>query len=98
MCLDVYSRSPQAYKAMANNDIFEALPTERLIRLYKNCVRQSTGLITDNLLWLMAEADKMGFEFDSPERVGGLSIDEVSIQVLVLSISFKRSTLAKLNM
>ena len=95
MCLDVYSRSPQAYKAMANSEIFEALPTERLLRLYKNCVRQSTGLITDNLRWLMAEADKLGFEFDSPERVGGLSIDEVSIQVLVLSIKFKRSTLVK---
>ena len=80
---------------MANSEIFEALSTERLLRLYNNRVRQSTGLITDNLRWLMTEADKLGFEFDSPECVGGLSIDEVSIQVLVLSINFKRSTSVK---
>ena len=73
---------------MAISEIFEALPTERLLRHHKNCVRQSTGLITNNLCWLMA--DKLGFEFHPPEPVGGLSIDEVSIQVLVLSISFKK--------
>ena len=80
MCLDVYARSPAAYASMANSDIFKALPTPRLLRMYKNCVKQETGLVPDNLEWLMAEADKLGYQFGSPDRLGGLSIDEVSIQ------------------
>ena len=86
MCLDVYSRSPSAYASMFNSEIFKALPTARLLRMYKNCVKQGTGLVSDNLQWLMSEADKLGYQFGSPERLGGLSIDEVSIQVLFYQV------------
>ena len=57
------------------------LPSGRLLRMYKNCIQQSPGFIADNLRWMMSEAQKMGYDFGSPGRVGGIAVDEMSIQV-----------------
>ena len=36
----------------------------------------------------MAEADKFRFGFSSPERCGGISVDEMSIQVIIISFIY----------
>ena len=56
------------------------LPSGRLLRMYKNCVKQCPGFLVENLNWMMAEADKLGHDFGSPGRVGGICVDEMSIQ------------------
>ena len=48
-------------------------------------MKQSPGFLSDNLQWMMAEADKLGFGFGSPERCGGIAVDEMSIQVIIIS-------------
>ena len=55
--------------------------------MYKNCIKQTPGFIRDNLLWMMAEADRLGHHFGSPERVGGIAVGEMSIQVQSLYIT-----------
>ena len=57
------------------------LPSGRLLRLYKNCIKQSPGFIADNLEWMMVEAEKIGYQYGSSDHVGGIAVDEMSIQV-----------------
>ena len=56
--------------------------------MYKNCIKQSPGFIGDNLEWMMQEAQKLGYDFGSCDRVGGIAVDEMSIQVLLISSEY----------
>ena len=41
----------------------EALPTPRLLRMYKNCAKQSTGLVPEKLKCLiLRRAEKLGYQ------------------------------------
>jgi hypothetical protein len=54
------------------------LPSQSLLRRYKNSVQQAPGITPDNLNWMKKEADKQSTsEFG---RRGGILLDEMSIQ------------------
>ena len=49
------------------------LPSKRLLQYYKNSVKQTTGINSDNLQWMKKEAERQGVkEFG---RRGGLIVD-----------------------
>ncbi len=58
------------------------LPSGRLLSMYKNSVTQKPGLNDDVLKWMQHEADKLRLE--SFGREGGLILDEMAIQVVLL--------------
>ena len=58
------------------------LPSGRLLSMYKNSVAQKPGLNDDVLKWMQHEADKLRLE--SFGREGGLILDEMAIQVVLL--------------
>lgn len=77
LCLTLYIRSPQAYEDLKKSNFLQ-LPSKRLLRYYKNSVKQSPGFCEDNLLWMKKEMDKQNVpEFG---RHGGLIVDEMTIQ------------------
>ena len=77
ICLSIYCRSPQAYKDLGNSGML-LLPSKRLLQYYKNSVKQSPGIVEDNLEWMHKEAEKKGVVDHG--RHGGLLIDEMTIQ------------------
>lgn len=48
-CLGVYVRSPRACRELRDSSMF-VLPTESLLRMYKNCIRQKPSINEDNLM------------------------------------------------
>lgn len=70
-------RSPQAYADLKLSGML-VLPTERLLRYYKNAVRQRPGINSDQLEWMESEAELANLtEYG---RHGGLLLDEMTIQ------------------
>lgn len=77
VCLTLYCRSPRGYSELKNSN-FLILPSQNLLRRYKNSIHQEAGIKTDMLDWMSSEADLKNVP---PEgRQGGLVIDEMSIQ------------------
>lgn len=67
------------------------LPSGRLLSMYKNSVSQKPGLNDEVLQWMLHEADKL--KLDSFGREGGLILDEMAIQVMLLFLVFGMSNL-----
>lgn len=77
LCLTLYCRSPRGYNELRGSN-FLILPSQNLLRKYKNSVHQEAGVNKDMLEWMANEAKiknipPAGFQ-------GGLIIDEMSIQ------------------
>jgi hypothetical protein len=77
LCLTLYCRSPRGYSELRNSN-FLILPSQNLLRKYKNTVHQQAGINNDVLEWMTNEAKlknipPAGFQ-------GGLIIDEMAIQ------------------
>lgn len=76
-CLGIYVRSPKIYSDLRNSPML-VLPSESLLRMYKNCIKQKPGVNEENLTWMKKEAERQNVS-DFGRR-GGLVIDEMSIQ------------------
>lgn len=77
LCISLYVRSPKAYEDLRNSQML-VLPTERLLRMYKNCIKQKPGINTENIQWMNKEALKQ--DLSKFGKRGGIIIDEMSIQ------------------
>lgn len=76
-CLGIYVRSPKVYSDLRNSPML-ILPSESLLRMYKNCIKQKPGINEENLTWMKKEAERQNVS-DFGRR-GGFVIDEMSIQ------------------
>ena len=76
-CLGIYVRSPKIYSDLRNSPML-VLPSESLLRMYKNCIKQKPGVNEENITWMKTEAERQNVS-DFGRR-GGLVIDEMSIQ------------------
>ena len=77
LCLTLYCRSPRGYSELRNSN-FIILPSQNLLRRYKNSVYQEAGVNSDMLDWMANEATMKGIPPEGYQ--GGLIIDEMSIQ------------------
>ena len=77
LCLSLYCRSPSAYKDLKESKML-ILPSERLLRYYKNSVDQQPGFNRQNLQWMCLEARRQNISESG--KIGGLLLDEMSIQ------------------
>ena len=80
VCLSIWARSPKAYNELKACNMLK-LPSGPLLRMYKNCVKQTPGFLADNLCRMMSEAEKKGYQFGSPQWSGGIAVDEMSTHV-----------------
>ena len=82
-CLGVWARSPKAYSQLRLSGLL-ILPSEKLLILYKNSVKQNVGFNKTMFDWMTKEAKLCNIP---PHGYwGGLMFDEVSIQVYLLTI------------
>lgn len=77
LCLSLYCRSPKAYSDLKASKML-VLPSERLLRFYKNCLDQTPGSSMDMFMWMRKEADRQ--QVSKAGRHGGLIIDEMAVQ------------------
>ncbi|CAG2217058.1 unnamed protein product [Mytilus edulis] len=57
MALSLFNRNPAAYRDITQNSWLN-LPSEQLIKLYKNAVQQKPGIVPDMMLWMSNEAKR----------------------------------------
>jgi hypothetical protein len=76
-CMTLWTRSPQAYRDLKSSGMM-ILPSESILKLYKNCISQSSGFSDEVFEWMANEADRLNIPADG--RMGGIIIDEMSIQ------------------
>ena len=76
-CLGIYVRSPRIYRDLRESPML-VLPSESLLKMYKNCIKQKPGINQDNLTWMAKEAERQ--KVRNFGRRGGLIVDEMSIQ------------------
>lgn len=55
LCLTLYCRSPRGYNELRGSN-FLILPSQNLLRKYKNSVHQEAGVNKDMLEWMANEA------------------------------------------
>ncbi|XP_028418403.1 uncharacterized protein LOC114543743 [Dendronephthya gigantea] len=73
--LDIYCKTPRALDAMRE---FLVLPSNRLIRYYKNAVNQDEGWNDEMISWCKKEAERQNLK--PADYWGGLIMDEMKIQ------------------
>ncbi|CAG2213956.1 unnamed protein product [Mytilus edulis] len=89
MALSLYNRNPSAYRDIVQNDWLQ-LPSESLIKLYKNAVHQCPGIVPDMMLWMCNEAKRQNLVTE--DYFGGLILDEMAIQENLQIVNTKSST------
>ncbi|CAC5398512.1 unnamed protein product [Mytilus coruscus] len=77
MALTIYNRNPSAYKDITTNGWLN-LPSESLLYLYKNAVKQKPGIIPTMMAWMKNEAVRLRVETEG--YYGGVLLDDMSIQ------------------
>ncbi|XP_070577147.1 uncharacterized protein [Ptychodera flava] len=77
LCLSLWARSPQTYNDLRESG-FLTLPSGRLLRYYKQSVKQQPGFNSDIMHWMHQEATKYGK--DDGCWTGGIIFDEMAIQ------------------
>lgn len=77
ICLQLYNRSPKCYELLKSSQIL-ILPSQSMLILYKNALRQEPGFDESIFEWMHEEASRVGLTED--ERIGGVIFDEMSIQ------------------
>ena len=76
-CLSIDVLSPRIYRDLRDSPML-VLPSESLLRMYKNCIKQKPDINEENLTWMKKEAERQNVS-DFGKR-GGLIVDEMSIQ------------------
>jgi hypothetical protein len=77
LCLTLWCRSAKGYTELCKNGFVE-LPSQQLLRKYKNTVQQEAGINSGVLNWMANEAVVTNIPPEGYE--GGILIDEMSIQ------------------
>jgi len=77
MTLTLYNRNPSAYRDITKNGWLN-LPSESLLYLYKNAIKQKPGIIPDMMSWMYKEAIRQ--KVCEEGFYGGIILDEMSIQ------------------
>ena len=75
--LNLWAKSPSLYKDFRNFGLV-VLPSTETLRKRKNAVRQSPGIVENNIKWMLHEANMKNIKPEA--RRGGLLLDEMSIQ------------------
>jgi hypothetical protein len=76
-CLNLYTRTPQGYISLRDSGMV-LLPSPQLLILYKNSIDQHPGFHQEIFSWMHAEAERLNIPQEG--RIGGLLLDEMSIQ------------------
>ena len=77
ICLGLFIRSPRAYNDLKASGLL-VLPSQRLLRYYKNIVKQKPDFNENNLDWMKTEASRRNIS--SFGHRGGILIDEMTVQ------------------
>ncbi|KAK3082719.1 hypothetical protein FSP39_003464 [Pinctada imbricata] len=88
--LSIYNRNPGVYRNMVQNGWLQ-LPSESLLSLYKNSVRQGPGVIHDMMQWMQTEASRQKVSREG--YFGGIILDEMSIQEDLQIVNYKEGTM-----
>ena len=75
----MYCRSKATYNDIRKSKEFGTLPSPQLLQSYKNKFRQHPGVNHEILDWIKREAERNNVSASG--KMGGLIIDEISIQV-----------------
>ncbi|CAC5368771.1 unnamed protein product [Mytilus coruscus] len=89
MALSLYNRNPAAYRDIVENDWLQ-LPSESLIKIYKNAMQQFPGIVPEMMLWMSNEAKRQNLVTEG--YFGGLILDEMAIQEDLQIVNTKAST------
>lgn len=89
MALSLFNRNPAAYRDITQNSWLN-LPSEQLIKLYKNAVQQKPGIVPDMMLWMSNEAKRQ--KLVNEGYYGGIILDEMAIQEDVQLVHTKMDT------
>ena len=73
-CMILVSCVLQSYTNLRQSGILH-LPSESLLKKYKNCIDQKPGINHNTLKWLYDESNRLG-----TEKHGGLILDEMAVQ------------------
>ena len=60
------------------------LPSDRLLQLYKNLIKQEPGVNSEVFALMKQEADKRGLDLNATR--GGMMLNEMAIQVKMLNL------------
>ena len=74
-CLSIASKSSSAYEELRDSHIL-TLPSQRILRSYKNVIHPTTGFNSD----VVQELQKMTMNYHGVSRFATLSFDEMKIQ------------------
>jgi hypothetical protein len=77
VCMQMYNRSPHCYGLLYSSKLL-VLPSQSLLILYKNAIKQKPGFEDDVFQWMYAEANRQNIP--EGERYGGVIFDEMAIQ------------------
>ena len=77
LALNLWAKCLGAYKDLVHCGVL-VLPSQETLRLHKNVVRQTPGIVEDNLKWMLIEANSKGLPQE--KRRGGILLDEMTIQ------------------
>lgn len=77
MAISIYNRNPGVYRDIIHQKWLQ-LPSESLVYLYKNSVRQGPGILPDIMTWMKNEAIRQNIPTSG--YYGGIILDEMSIQ------------------
>ena len=77
ICLSKYVRSPAALEDLRKSNLL-VLPSVRLLQMFKNCIKQKSGVNKDNVLWMQREVERQ--KIPQFGKHSGLVLDEMSLQ------------------
>lgn len=77
VCLQLYSRSPNAYKTLQASKML-VLPSISLLVLYKNSIKHEIGFQEEVFHWMFKEARRL--DLPASGLIGGIILDEMAIQ------------------
>ena len=82
VCLTLWTQSPNSYTMLRSSGLL-LLPSESLLKKYKNCFEQCPGFTDETVSWMNSEAEK-----ENCDKCGGIILDEMSVQE-DLSVEFR---------
>lgn len=89
MSISMYGRNPGVYRDIIQNGWLQ-LPSESLVSLYKNSVKQGPGILPDTMTWMEDEAKRQNVKNDG--YYGGIIVDEMAIQDDLQIVNTKSGT------
>ena len=89
MSISMYNRNPGVYRDIIQNGWLQ-LPSESLVSLYKNSVKQGPGILPDMMTWMEDEAKRQNVKKEG--YYGGIILDEMAIQDDLQIVNTKSGT------